>query len=60
MTLASGWYLTCFYYSADFTTGLNPNGTTMDWNGTALSSVTGTQVGQSILGITSPSLYGGE
>lgn len=54
MTLASGWYLAGFYYGAGFTTSLNPDGTTaMDWNGTAPSGVTGAQVTQAILNITS-------
>ena len=45
MTLASGWYLAGFYYGAGFTTGLNADGTTsMDWNGTSPSGVTGVQV----------------
>lgn len=53
MTLASGWYLAGFYYGAGFTTGLNTDGTTsMDWNGTAPSGVTGAQVTQAILDIT--------
>lgn len=52
MTLASGWYLAGFYYGAGFTTGLNPDGTTsMDWNGTAPSGVTGVQVTQAMLDI---------
>lgn len=52
MTLASGWYLAGFYYGAGFTTGLNADGTTsMDWNGTAPSGVTGVQVTQAALNI---------
>lgn len=52
MTLASGWYLAGFYYGAGFTTGLNADGTTtMDWNGTAPSGVTGVQVTQAMLEI---------
>ena len=52
MTLASGWYLASFYYGAGFTTGLNADGTTsMDWNGTASSGVTGVQVTQAALKI---------
>lgn len=54
MTLASGWYLAGFYYGAGFTTALNADGTTaMDWNGTAPSGVTGTQVTQAALKIAS-------
>lgn len=52
MTLASGWYLAGFYYGAGFTTGLNADGTTtMDWNGTAPTGVTGVQVTQAMLDI---------
>lgn len=52
MTLASGWYLAGFYYGAGFTTGLNADGTTsMDWNGTSPSGVTGVQVTQAALKI---------
>jgi len=52
MTLASGWYLASFYYGAGFTTGLNADGTTtMDWNGTSPSGVTGVQVTQAALDI---------
>lgn len=52
MTLASGWYLAGFYYGAGFTTGLNEDGTTsIDWNGTAPSGVTGVQVTQAVLDI---------
>lgn len=49
MTLASGWYLASFFYGAGFTTGRNEDGTTtMDWNGTSSSGVTGVQVVQAI------------
>lgn len=52
MTLASGWYLAGPYYGAGFTTGLNPDGTTtMDWNGTSPSGITGVQVTQALLDI---------
>lgn len=52
MTLASGWYLASFFYGAGFTTGRNPDGTTtMDWNGTSPSGVTGVQVVQALLDI---------
>ena len=52
MVLASGWYLAGFYYGAGFTTGLNADGTTsIDWNGTAPSGVTGVQVTQAALDI---------
>ena len=52
MTLASGWYLAGFYYGAGFTTGLNADGTTsIDWNGTSASGVTGVQVTQALLDI---------
>lgn len=45
MTLASGWYDASFFYSAGFTTSLNPDGTTsMDWNKTA--DYTGVQVAE--------------
>ena len=49
MTLASGWYLASFFYGAGFTTGRNEDGTTtMDWNGTSPSGVTGVQVVQAM------------
>lgn len=49
MTLASGWYLASFFYGAGFTTGRNEDGTTtMDWNGTSPSGVSGVQVVQAI------------
>lgn len=52
MTLASGWYNAGFFYGAGFTTGLNADGTTtMDWNGTSSSGVTGVQVVQAMLKI---------
>lgn len=45
MVLSSGWYDASFFYGAGFTTGLNEDGTTsIDWNGTAPSGVTGVQV----------------
>ena len=54
MTLASGWYNASFFYGAGFTTGLNADGTTtMDWNGTSPSGVTGVQVVQAMLKIAS-------
>lgn len=52
MVLASGWYLSGFYYGAGFTTELNEDGsTTIDWNGTSADGVKGTDVTQSILDI---------
>lgn len=54
MTLASGWYNAGFFYGAGFTTGRNDDGTTtMDWNGTSPSGVTGVQVTQAMLNIAS-------
>ncbi len=54
MTLASGWYLASFFYGAGFTTGRNEDGTTtMDWNGTSPSGVTGVQVVQAMQKIAS-------
>lgn len=45
MVLSSGWYDASFFYGAGFTTGLNEDGTTtIDWNGTSPSGVTGVQV----------------
>lgn len=45
MVLASGWYDASFFYGAGFTTGLNEDGTTsIDWNGTSPSGVSGVQV----------------
>lgn len=52
MTFASGWYNASFFYGADFTTGLNEDGTTaIDWNGTSPDGYTGVQVVQSMLNI---------
>lgn len=52
MTLASGWYNAGFFYGAGFTTGLNEDGTTsMDWNGTSASGITGVDVTKSMLNI---------
>lgn len=52
MTLASGWYNAGFFYGAGFTTVLNADGTTtIDWNGTSSSGITGVQVVQSMLDI---------
>lgn len=52
MTLASGWYNAGFFYGAGFTTGLNEDGTTtIDWNGTSPSGITGVQVTQAMLDI---------
>ena len=54
MTLASGWYNASFFYGAGFTTVLNADGTTtIDWNGTSPSGITGVQVVQSMLDIAS-------
>ncbi len=52
MTLASGWYNAGFFYGAGFTTVLNDDGTTtIDWNGTSPSGITGVQVTQAMLDI---------
>ncbi len=52
MTFASGWYNAGFFYGAGFTTGRNDDGTTtMDWNGTSPSGITGVQVTQAMLKI---------
>lgn len=58
MTLASGWYNAGFFYGAGFTTGLNEDGTTsMDWNGTSASGITGVDVTKSMLNIASNSAF---
>lgn len=52
MTLNSGWYNASFFLGAGFTTALNADGTTsVDWNGTSASGITGVQVVQSMLQI---------
>ena len=58
MTFASGWYNASFFYGAGFTTGVNDDGTTtMDWNGTSASGITGVQVVQGMLGISSSKAF---
>ena len=58
MTLASGWYNASFFYGAGFTTGVNDDGTTtIDWNGTSADGITGVQVVQGMLGITSSKAF---
>ena len=52
MTLASGWYNACFFYGAGFTTALNEDGSTsMDWNGTSASGVSGVDVVKYMQGV---------
>lgn len=52
MTLASGWYNASFFLGAGFTCVLNDDGTTtIDWNGTSASGITGVQVTQAMLEI---------
>lgn len=54
MTMNSGWYLASFFLGAGFTTALNADGSTsVDWNGTSASGITGVQVVQAMLNITS-------
>lgn len=58
MTFASGWYNASFFQGAGFTTGMNADGTTtIDWNGTSPSGVTGVQVAQAMLNISSNSAF---
>ena len=58
MTFASGWYNASFFYGAGFTTGVNDDGTTtIDWNGTSASGITGVQVVQGMLGIASSKAF---
>lgn len=58
MTLASGWYNAGFFYGAGFTTGLNEDGTTsMDWNGTSASGITGVDVTKAMLNIAGNSAF---
>ena len=58
MTLASGWYNAGFFYGAGFNTVLNDDGTTtIDWNGTSASGITGVQVVQSMLNIAGNSAF---
>ncbi len=52
MTLNSGWYNASFFLGAGFTTALNADGSTsVDWNGTSASGVTGVQVVQAMQNI---------
>lgn len=58
MTFASGWYNASFFYGAGFTTGVNDDGTTtIDWNGTSADGITGVQVVQGMLGISSSKAF---
>lgn len=52
MTLNSGWYNAGFFLGAGFTTAMNEDKTTsIDWNGTSPSGITGVQVVQAMLTI---------
>ena len=52
MTLNSGWYNASFFLGAGFTTALNADGSTsVDWNGTSASGITGVQVVQAMQNI---------
>lgn len=58
MTLSSGWYNAGFFYGAGFTTGRNDDGTTtMDWNGTSSTGITGVQVVQAMKAIAGDSAF---
>lgn len=58
MTLASGWYNASFFLGAGFTTALNADGTTtIDWNGTSSSGITGVQVVQAMEDIAGNSAF---
>lgn len=58
MTLASGWYNAGFFYGAGFTTVLNDDGTTtIDWNGTSASGISGVDVVKGMISIASNSAF---
>jgi len=58
MTFASGWYNASFFQGAGFTTGMNADGTTtIDWNGTSPSGITGVQVAQAMLNLSSNAAF---